>query len=90
MCLSDAALGSLTKENQCSSTLAEAVNNANNYHFSSFVCMLALSSVIKLPIESYYPIGKSVDSLSLFFNCTIYPREWSTADDLETDRLHIF
>lgn len=90
MCISDAALDSFNKEDLTSSILAEAVNNAQNHQFSSFICMLALSSVMKLPIESYYPIGKSMDSLSRMFNCTIYPREWSTTPDLQTDRLHIF
>ena len=90
MCLSDAALDGFRKEDPNSAILAEAVNNAHNHQFSSFLCLLSLSSVVNLPIESYYPADSdnSKDSLACMFNCTIYPREWSTS--LQTDRLHIF
>ena len=89
MCLSDAALDGFRKEDPNSAILAEAVNNAHNHQFSSFLCLLSLSSVVNLPIESYYPADSdnSKDSLACMFNCTIYPREWSTS--LQTDRLHI-
>ena len=92
MCLSDAALDAFRKEDPGSAIFAEAVNNAHNRNFSSFLCLLSLSSVLKLPIESYYPIGddSSMDSLSVMFNCTIYPREWSTTDDEEAAKIHIF
>ena len=90
MCLSDAALDGFRKEDPNSAILAEAVNNAHNHQFSSFLCLLSLSSVVNLRIELYYPAGpdNSKDSLACMFNCTIYPREWSTS--LQTDRLHIF
>ena len=57
MCLSDAALDGFRKEDPNSAILAEAVNNAHNHQFSSFLCLLSLSSVVNLPIESYYPVG---------------------------------
>ena len=51
--------------------------------------MLALSSVLQLPIESYIPIAaeSGTSSLSCMFNCTILPRQirkWFL------EKLHIF
>ena len=83
-CLSDVAIGSLTKEDPSKAFLAVAYNNAFNHHYSSFLCMLSLSTVVGLPIESYYPIqndsgsslvGHAKVSLATMFNCTIFPRE---------------
>ena len=90
MCLSDAALDGFRKEDPNSAILAEAVNNAHNHQFSSFLCLLSLSSVVNLPIESYHPAGPDnwKDSWACMFNCTFHPREWST--NLQTNRLHIF
>ena len=91
MCLSDVALKSNLREDPCLAILAEAAHNSNNWNYSSFMCLLALSSVVKLPIESYFPIDKTVNTLSIMFNCTIYPREWSTTTGLsDTTRIHIF
>ncbi|XP_028419094.1 uncharacterized protein LOC114544742 [Dendronephthya gigantea] len=82
MCLSDIALGSVTKEDPCAPILTEAYSNAMNHQWSSFICLLSLSSVVKRPIESYFPITpneEKIDSLSTMFNCTIYPREIATS-----------
>ena len=94
MCLSDIALDSVTKEDLCKPIITEAYSTVMNRQWSSFVCLLALSSVVKLPIESYFPItaGKSIskekiDSLSTMFNCTIYPRE--TAASISDEKIHI-
>ena len=103
MCLSDFALNSLTKDDPSKAVLAEAYNNAHNHQYSSFLCMLSLSSVLQLPIESYHPIPttevdtqeessdadivEEVDSLALFFNCTIFPREAAGNIGL---RIHLF
>ena len=91
MCLSDNALDSVTKEDHCKPIITEACSNALNHQWSSFICLLALSSVVKLPIESYFPITPSeenIDSLSTMFNCTIYPRE--AAASIFNEKIHIF
>ena len=95
MCLSDIALNSLAKDDLSKSVIAEAYNNALNRQWSSFLCLLALSSAVRLPVEAYYPISKNEttkekkDSLSIMFNCTIHPRV--TAGLRPSDaRLHIF
>ena len=90
MCLSDIALDSVTKEDLCAPIFAEAYSNAMNHQWSSFICLLSLSSVVKRPIESYFPIPPSeekIDSLSTMFNCTIYPRE--TAASISDQKIHI-
>ena len=91
MCLSDNALDSVTKEDHCKPIITEAYSNALNHQWSSFICLLALSSVVKLPIESYFPITPSeenIDSLSTMFNCTIYPRE--IAASISNEKIHIY
>ena len=74
MYLYEAALDGLRKEDPNSAIVAEAVNNAHDHQFSSFLCLLSLSSVVNLPIESYYPAGpdNSKDSLPCMFNCLTY------------------
>ena len=77
MYLSNIALDSFAKEDLSKSVIAEAYNNALNRQWSSFLCILALSSAVKLPVEAYYPVPadeEKKDSLSTMFNCTIYPR----------------
>ena len=55
MCLSDIALNSLAKEGLSKSVIAEAYsNNALNRQWSSFLCLLALSSAVKLLVEAYF------------------------------------
>ncbi|XP_028413710.1 52 kDa repressor of the inhibitor of the protein kinase-like [Dendronephthya gigantea] len=91
MCLSDIALGSVTKEDPCAPILTEAYSNAMNHQWSSFICLLSLSSVVKRPIESYFPITpneEKIDSLSTMFNCTIYPREIATS--ISDQKIHLF
>ena len=81
MCLSDAALAILEQSDEIAAVLEEAKQTANNYTFSSMVCMLALSTVIQCGIQSYFPISNDTvakenwDSLAKMFNCTIYPRD---------------
>ena len=89
MCLSDAALDCMKQGEEKLAVIAEAKLNAKNFQFSSFLCMLALSSVLQLPIESYIPIAaeSGTSSLSCMFNCTILPRQirkWFL------EKLHIF
>lgn len=103
MRLQNFALNSLTKDDPSKVVFAAAYNTARNHQYSSFLCMLSLSSVLQLPIESYYPIPttevdtqeefsdtdivEEVDSLALFFNCTIFPRE--AAGNIG-ERIHLF
>jgi hypothetical protein len=79
MCLSDIALNALQKDDPSTAVVGGAFNNSINHQWSSFLCLLSLSSVLKLPIESYFatPVNSSPskDSLSLMFNCIILPRE---------------
>ena len=63
--------------------------------WSSLVCLLALSSEVKVPIESYFPIThtestskEKIESLSTLFNYTIYPRE--TVASISDEKIHIF
>lgn len=77
MCLS--AEVTSPRGNRLSAIVEEAVSSARNYRYASFLCLLGLSSAIKLPIEAYYPIaeeGQSNDLISAesMFNCTVYPR----------------
>ena len=95
LCLSDIALNSITKEDPCKPIITEAYSNAMNHQWSSFVCHLALSSVVKLLIDSYFPITPTesttkdkIESLSTLFNCTIYPRE--TTASISDEKIHIF
>lgn len=95
MCLSDIALASFEKDDLSKSVMAEAYNNSVNHQWSSFLCLLGLSSVLELPIESYFPIPvnqsdsqEEMDSLSIMFNCTISPREPSSTPSDE--KIHLF
>ena len=56
------------------------------------MCMISLSNIEKLPIESYYPTGNEdvMDSLSRMFNCTFFPKDWSTTTDKGAVKIHIF
>ena len=47
----------LEKGNHLTAVYGEAQYIARNFRFSSFLCLLAISSVIGLPIEAYYPIN---------------------------------
>ena len=52
----------------------EAVSNCQNRKWSSFLCMLAVSSVVSGNIISYYPDCGDA-KLKLLFNCKIEPRK---------------
>ena len=96
MCLSDAALSVLQKEFPDIGIITEAIDKADEYKYSSLMCMLSLSSVVNVPIESYYPIANEEDmnSLEVMFNCTILPRqilvEDANAKGPEGEKIHIF
>jgi hypothetical protein len=56
--------------------------------------VLALSNVLKLPIESYYPIplcsdgtNEVIDNHGIMFNSTVFPRD---AEQDMSERVHIF
>jgi hypothetical protein len=74
MCLSDIALNALRKDDPSTAVIVigeEAFSSSINHQSSSFLCLLSLSSVLKLAIESYFPTpvnsSTSKDSLSLMF-----------------------
>ena len=79
MRLSDTSLTAFEKDGHYAVVIAEANVNAQNHAFSSFMCMLALSSVTGCPIESYFPISddhvsqEEWDYLQKMFNCCINP-----------------
>lgn len=96
-CVSEFALKSLLKESHHSVVAAEASNVAKDFSFSSFLSMLALSSVTEKAIESYYPV-RTIDGDSetevenrngreILFNNTILPRNCSSQTAAE---IHIF
>jgi hypothetical protein len=94
MCLSDIALACYTKDDPSESVRTEAYNTSINHQWSPFLCVLGLSSVLRLPIESYFPIPvnqsdvqEEMDSLSTMFNCTIFPRVSSSTPD---KKIHLF
>lgn len=75
--------------------LKEAVHNAVNQRFPSFLCLLALSTVVRHPIIAYCSGANDQrdestsrkDSLFRLFNCTVYPRDMHQADQ---EKLQIF
>jgi hypothetical protein len=95
MCLSDVALSGVQKDDPSKPIVTEAINNAINRQWSSFLCMFALSSALHLPIELYYPtstnekalLDENADSLSTMFNCTIQPRVSSSKTK---GKIHLF
>ena len=78
------------KYDHTAAVIEEAKQNAQNFKFSSMLCMFALSAVIGCAIESYYPITNDSalkedwDSLAKMFNCSVYPREFSNGELLES------
>ena len=58
MCLSDIALNSLAKDDLSKFVIAEAYSNALNRQWSSLLCLLALSSAVKLLVEAYFQYPK--------------------------------
>lgn len=94
MCLSDDALSCCEKNGHIAAVVEEAKRNANNYKWSSMMCMFALSTAIHCIIQSYYPIKNDSaakedwDSLEKMFNCSIKPRQ--PFDDSSIKNVHIF
>ena len=92
MCLSDIGLTSYTKDDPSESVRIEAYNTSVNRQWSSFLCDFGLSSVLRLPIESYFPIPANdsgdMDSLSTMFNCIIFPR--LSSSNTSDDKIHLF
>ena len=98
--MSDTSLTAFEKDGHYAAVIAEANANAQNHAFSSFVCVLALSSVIGCPIEFYFPISddhvsqqewdslqQEWDSLQKMFNCCIDPRQIC---NMESEKSNIF
>ena len=87
--LSFFATDSCSEGNNISAIEIEAMETAKNCRYSSFACILALSSVIQQPIESYFPIKNpsNLDSYERLCNCTIIPREYNIPS---TNKVHIF
>ena len=85
MSISDAALDASEGKNHVQAVCFEASRIAKDYQSATFVCELALASVIGRPIEAYYPVRKDGDDLEretcqrngleIMFNSTILPRE---------------
>ena len=80
------------KDNHLPSVYREALHIAKNFRFSSFLCVLAVSSVIGLPIETYFPTNGNDEilqpnSCESLFNCTVYPR---ISKSTIHERIHIF
>ena len=83
MCISNESLISSGGKDRCLAVRDEAAYISKNYQPSSFICEMALSSVIGRKIEAYYPTKNTSDldveknSLETMFNCTINPRDSS-------------
>ncbi|XP_065680971.1 uncharacterized protein LOC101239593 isoform X2 [Hydra vulgaris] len=77
--ISQKAYNSFCKNNKTLSVISESINIATNFSYSSFLTLCALSSVVGIPIESYYPIEKDRKEIEktvyeILFNCTVRPR----------------
>jgi hypothetical protein len=89
MCLSDSALSVFETQSLVAAVIEEAQLNAQNFKFSSIMCMFALATVINCRIESYYPVGKDLspreewDSLEKMFNSTIFPKHHCDGEHIE-------
>ena len=89
--ISQIAYQSFQKNDRIPAVLAEAVNVANNFTYSSFLSLLALSSVIGRPIESYYPTENDAPAnvYELLFNSTVSPRAGDLPKHCSVN-MHIF
>ena len=56
MALSSPALDSLELSDPYHAVIAEAIVNANDKEYSSFLCLIALASVIGRPIQAHFPV----------------------------------
>ena len=90
MSISDAALDASKGKDRVHAVRFEASRIAKDYQSATFLCQLALASVIGRPIEAYYPVRKGDgdsereitqrNGLEIMFNSTILPRQASLAD----------
>ena len=78
----------LSAADRVSAIKMEAKETAQNCRVSSFMSMLGLSSVVRQPIESYFPVKdpRKFNSYERLFNCTIVPRQYSSV----SAKIHIF
>ena len=89
--LSQKAFNFFEKGERAEAVVYEAKNCASNCSYSSFVCLLALSSVIGEEIVSYSPMKSDTvqDAYELIFNCTILPR-LGCSQSSQPSQIHIF
>ena len=89
--ISQVAFDSFKKGDRVPAVLVEARNVAVNFSYSSFLCLLALSSVIGMSIESYYPMKSEIvnDVYELLYNTTVFPRPETFSHSQDTN-VHIF
>ena len=59
----------------------EAIHNCRQNEWSSFLCILGLSTVIARPICCYYPDFVGLDKYSVLFNQHVCPRFFSNSTD---------
>ena len=85
--ISSKAFDEYDRFDKISAIKAEAKSIANNFTFSSFDVMFALSSVVGMEIEAYYPITNKEPVYEELFNCCIVPRE---AYQPSSEKIHIF
>lgn len=91
--ISQIAFQLFRKDFRISPVQAEAVNVAKNFTYSPFLSVLALSSAIGRPIESYYPIENEAagNVYEMLFNCTVNPRIVESQEELQSHgSVHIF
>ena len=65
---------SKTDRNYSQCVKQEALNNCENGRWSPFICIMALSSVIELPITSLFPDTQDKSAVALC-NGTLFPRK---------------
>ena len=97
MSVSDAALDASKVIDRIHALCFEVSRITKDYQHATFICELALTSVIGRPIEVYYPIRKADgdmereisqrNSLEIMFNCTIHPKKATFSED---SKVHIF
>ena len=90
MSISDAALDASKGKDHVHAVCFEASRIAKDYQPATFLCQLALASVIGRPVEAYYPVRKGGggsereitqrNGLEIMFNSTILPRQVCLAD----------
>ena len=70
---------SSVKESRVAAVIEEAVVVSANFMHSSFLCILALSSLLQVQVESYYPVENREESVKdlceCSFNCSVTPRD---------------